>query len=224
MGAFDRKYTDEQKDAVAHAYEDRRVRPASRVADLAARGALEWKGQALDPFQMGDDMVRECAKQLRRKRAGLQTSELAKAEPRDAVEALRRRMVNGADALLSDWERQVKQGKATAEDGVKIARLVRELAAIPGPKEPRKPAPGQHNPETGRNEAGGRTAGLAGSILHAARGETAQNAPHTQHIEGHRDTPGSAGVDAAQHDEDARDAALPGSGASVALLATAQPV
>ena len=226
MGNFDRKYTDDQRDAMAHAYEDRKVRPARLVVELAQRGALEWKGQALDPFQTNDNTVRECAKVLRRKRQGKRTSQLSSLEPRDAIEALRLRLVNAADALLKDWEKEIAKprGDADPERGRQIARLVREVAAMPGPKEPRKPAPGQHNPHTGTNEPGGRTAGLAGQIIHAARGETVRDAPTQQKDKGQstqheaQQSESAAAHDTAQAHDAA--AAQPGSQASAHLLAS----
>lgn len=178
MGNFDRKYTDDQRDAMAAAYEDRRIRPARLVVELAQRGALEWKGQALDPFQTNDNTVRDCAKDLRRKRQGKRTSQLASLEPRDAIETLRVRLVNAADAMLQAFEKDVRRDAGTADPERlrQIMRCVKEAQAIPGKSEARKPRPGIVDPSTGERPTGERTrGGLAGQIIHAARGESARN-------------------------------------------------
>src|SRR5438128_11729572 len=94
MAFPERKYTDEQREALAFAYEDRRIRPARLVVDLAARGELEHDGARLDPFETNANTVRDCARDLRNRRAGETSSQLAHLEPRDAIEALRRRLVN----------------------------------------------------------------------------------------------------------------------------------
>lgn len=185
MASFQRKYTDEQREALCEAYEDRRVRPARRVVELAAAGELTHKGQKVEPFTVGEDYIRDQVRHLRKRRRGLTTSELAQAAPRDAIEILRRRLVNAADAMLADSERDIRRDPKTADPERlrQIARLVREAQAIPGPNEPRKPSPGQK--VEGEREGAPTRHGLAGKILADARrtagGGPAPSAHHPQH-------------------------------------------
>jgi hypothetical protein len=177
---FQRIYTDEQKAAVAEAFEDRRIRPATRVADLAKAGELRYQGQLLDPFNIEEATVRHEARMLRKRRAGQLTSKLSDVPARDAVEQLRRRMVNLADAELTVLERQ-KAGSRNPEIMRQFVRLLRELQAVPGRDEQRKPAPGQRS--DGQREGAETTGGMGGRLLKAHRqseGATAQDAPTPQ--------------------------------------------
>jgi hypothetical protein len=84
--------------------------------------------------------LRSQAAQASRRR---EVNELAKAAPRDAIEALRRRLVNAADAELAAMEKRQKNGKSVpGEELRQVARAVREIAAIPGPSDARPAAPG----------------------------------------------------------------------------------
>lgn len=185
--AFQARYTNAQRAALAHAYEDRRIRPAARVVDMAKRGELEHQGEPLEPFDTNANTVRNFARDLKRRRRGEKTSQLADVEPRDAVETLRRRLVNIADGELTAMEDQ-KAGTRDPERLRQIVRAVREIAALPGPKDPRPAAPGQR--KDGHRDGGETKGGLAGTLLaehrrsHGAAqpkagDETAQNAaPH----------------------------------------------
>src|SRR4051812_37997039 len=103
MSTFQADYTDEQRDALAEAYEDRGIRPAHRVAALAEAGELK-EGLAAFKVKGGANTVRDMARRRRNQRAGRITSELAQMPPRDAIEALRRRLVNAVDAHLAESE------------------------------------------------------------------------------------------------------------------------
>jgi hypothetical protein len=84
------------------------------------------------------------------------------------VEALRRRLVNAADAGVSELERARRgKGGVDFERLRQAARAVREIAAIPGPGEPRPPAPGAT--VNGVRDGGATRGGLAGEILRAHR-------------------------------------------------------
>jgi hypothetical protein len=171
---FEAVYTDDQRDAIAYAYEDRRIRPARRVVELAAAGELEINGRTLEPFTCSQNTVRDFAAKLRKRRAGEKSSELAKAAPRDAIEALRRRLVNAADAELAAMEKRQKNGKSVpGEELRQVARAVREIAAIPGPSDARPAAPGArvNGARDGAETKSGQ--GLAGKILGAHRAATA---------------------------------------------------
>jgi hypothetical protein len=221
MAAFEEKYTDQQRDAIAHAYEDRRIRPARKVVQMAAAGELDYHGEILKPFEATENTVRDLARKLRRARAGETTSQLAHAEPRDAIETLRRRLVNAADAMLTDFERKTKRapGDADPERLRQICRAVREAAAIPGPNDERPKAPGGKT--DGRRNGGETKGGLAGSILAAHRAsedgqtEPAPDASPPHHAPG-TDHPTSDhgehdATPAAEHETEADDDGSPGS-------------
>jgi hypothetical protein len=198
---FEAVYTDDQRDAIAHAYEDRRIRPARRVVELAAAGELEINDRTLEPFTCSQNTVRDFAAKLRKRRAGEISSQLAKAAPRDAIESLRRRLVNAADAELAAIEKRQKNGKSVpGEELRQVARAVREIAAIPGPNDARPAAPGArvNGERDGAETKAGQ--GLAGKILHAHRTATA-GADTAHNASPHADGDGEHGdrEDAAQH-------------------------
>lgn len=175
---FETKYTDEQRDALAHTYEDRRIRPARLVVQLAADGQLEWKGQKLEPFHTTENTVRSLADQLRKSRAGTRSSDLATIPHKDAIEQLRRRLVAAADHILAAEERALKTDprKTEPERLRQIVRVVREAAALPGPNDPRPTAPGRM--KDGEQSGSPTRAGtaLAGKLMAAHRGTTPAHA------------------------------------------------
>jgi hypothetical protein len=217
-GLFESKYTDEQRDAVAFAYEDRKVRPATRVVALAAAGELEHQGEKLPAFTVTENTVRDLASKLRKKRAGIVSSKLAEIAPRDAIEQLRRRLVNAADALLMDYERTLerKASDADPERLRQITRVVREAAAVPGPNDPRPPAPGAK--QQGQREGGETKGGLAGGILHAHRtGQTgaaepaAQTLPPLTPVQGNTDSSNTETHSSTDTTQNTHDDGSPGS-------------
>lgn len=134
------KYSAEQKRAAALAYLDDGIRPARRVRELAATGALELDGEKLPPYEITDDMVRKSAEFLRKERFGLAASKLAQKPNRDAVEALRRRAVSYVDHEMQILERRQKRGRTGAKDHEVMDRLIRmtkNIAALPDHDDPR---------------------------------------------------------------------------------------
>ena len=200
MPAFVEKYTDAQRDAAAHAYEDRGIRPYSRVSQLAAAGELTHNGQKLDPFEMPPNTVADLVRKLRRRRRGEQTSQLAQQPPRDALEALRRRLINLADRELAHEEKR-KPGDVEPEKLRQLVRVARELAALPGPGDPRPTAPGQR--KDGERNGAETKGGLAGKLLSSHRA-TATGSPEAQtvprtHEETHSDTREHSNAQSAAH-------------------------
>jgi hypothetical protein len=68
---FHEQYSHEQREALAVAYAERRIRPARRVVALAAAGELEHNGAPLLPFEAKESTVRTLGSALLRRRAGL---------------------------------------------------------------------------------------------------------------------------------------------------------
>jgi hypothetical protein len=181
---FNERYTEAQREAVARAYVDRHIRPARAVAELARRGELESvDGERLASFEIGESTIRSFAGLLRRRRRGEVRSNLAAASPRDAVEALRVRLVNAADAGLAAVERRQRRehGKTDWEELRQIARAVREISSLPDPSEGRSTAPGLRDPSTGERRGGQTRGGLAPicSALIALRPEDSTGTPET---------------------------------------------
>jgi hypothetical protein len=161
-GAFNPRYSDREREAVVEAYEDRRIRPARRVAELAAAGELEFDGERLEAFEIPVSTVRSLARDARRRRTGEPPSDLLTESPRDAVEALRRQLINTADEMLKAENRK-KPERRDPERVRQIARAAREIASLPGPTDPRPPAPGA---KVGGVRDGGQTrGGVAGALL-----------------------------------------------------------
>lgn len=165
MGKFAEIYTHEQREAAARAYVDLGVKPAHVVSAKAAAGELEYNGRKLDAFTMPAATVRDCARVMRKRRAGELASK-AIDEP-DAVYQLKRRLLSMTEAEITVEERK-KEGTRDGERIRQLARALREAAAIPEKGEPRRPVPGQRDPKTGEHDGGRTDGGLAGAIKKAA--------------------------------------------------------
>lgn len=163
------KYTQCQRDAIATVYTLMDA-TAGRVAQLAAAGELKHPvGARLGPFEVPENTVRSIARRERIRRAATQAAvALVDQPPRDAVERLRQRLIVGVDVELTRIEiEQAAGGRVTGEELRQVARAARELAAIPGPTDPRPPAPGAKvNGVRNGSETRG---GLAGKIMAASR-------------------------------------------------------
>lgn len=166
MPKFAEKWTHEQREAMGIAYVDRGMRPARLVVEAARAGDLEYNGKRLDPFDPPLATVRDNVRHLKRRRAGQVESELATRPPRDAIEALRRRLVSLADRELAAIERD-KAGTADLERLRQVIRCVKEAAALPGPKDPRPRQPGEGASKD--REGSPTTSGLGAQMLQAAK-------------------------------------------------------
>jgi hypothetical protein len=194
--AFDRKYSNEQADAVASAWNDRGIRPAKRVSELAAAGELTTPlGDKLPGFAIPEGTIRSLARHARRRRRGEIRSPLSEAGPRDAIEIMRRRMANMIDGEMAVEERK-RPGTRDAERLRQLNRALLELARLPGPTDPRPLSPAAKDADGKRTEGGAR-GGLAGPMMrdlrsNGAGGQAAQEATHPNHAEGHKDGAGTA--------------------------------
>lgn len=214
MAAFQAKYTPDQREAIASAVIDRGA-SAPRVVELAAAGQLtDTNGTALAPFTVPANTVRSEARKAKKRRQGKAVSELAQAEPRDAVEALRRRLINLGDAMLAAEEKRKPETVDPAR-AREIARYVREAAALPGPKDARPHKPGTR--VNGKQEEGQTRTRIARDLLDAHRVGDGRAKPRngTPTSQEQRDT---GAPQAQQQDEDeaqeTEDDASPGSSGS----------
>ncbi len=194
MGAWQKAYTDDQRDAIEQAWGDRGIRPASRIQTLAADGELTRNGDLIPAFHIPETTIRTIGARYVRSCEGHIRSKLAVQPPGDAVEQLRQRLVNAVNTEIGRIERkQEKRQEVKGEQLRQVARAIREIAAIPGPNDTKRPVqPGQHDPEKGGKTSGATKGGLAGKILASAAQQTpVHNNPHTtdpQHTSNHNDT------------------------------------
>ncbi len=216
MGRIQPKYSDEQREAVAHAYNDRNIRPAAAVVALAASGELTWKGERLAPFTIGESYVRETARRQMKRRAGKRMGPtVADAEPRDAVETLRRRLVIATEGELDAIELAQRRGKPVAGDDLRqLARAIREIAAIPGPTDPRPTtAPGKGATSRKKGGESPTTTGVAGAILRDMEGDTSRRStapPPSTHPPSTGDTRTTDGTPHTTEQQDTGTAGLAG--------------
>ena len=174
VSRWDPVYTDEQRDALARAYEDRRIRPAHRVVSLAEEGTLE---PGLAPFKTSPNTVRHYASELRKRRAGEIASDMAKVSHRDAIDALRIQLLSATEHELRRINRSMRNPKRSEQrekhdaDMLKtLVRTIREAAAIPEKTAPTPPAPGQTDGQGGNTTGKVGSAGkIAGPLLTAHR-------------------------------------------------------
>jgi hypothetical protein len=181
MSKFERRYSDAQIAAAVHCYLDRKIRPARLVLKLAREGNLTGRdGKEVPAFTMGESYFRTLVTGERKRRRGpVKTGGMnSLSNPDDVLEGLRRRMIALADAELGVCERQ-RQGKRDPEHMRQIARLVREVAALPKPGEGRSRTPGKRDENGQRPEGESRNA-MVGALLHAHRRSPATEPPNTQ--------------------------------------------
>jgi hypothetical protein len=201
--AFDRKYSNEQADAIASAWNDRGMRPAKRVQELARAGELtDPTGEKIPGFEIAEGTIRSLARHARRRRRGEIHSPLSEAGPRDAIEILRRRMANMIDGEMAVEERK-RPGNRDVERLRQLNRALLELARLPGPTEPRPLSPAAKDAD-GRRTEGAARGGLAGPMMRdLRRGEAAQNVPNTHtHTNMLSDGGGSPPFERAEEDTD----------------------
>ena len=128
----ERKYSDQQRAALAAAYSQPGVTD-KRVAAMAAAGELvDADGQPLEPFAIPASTVRDIARAERRSAA---RPSLAGVPHGDAIEMLRQRAVDLADAELAAVEAE-QAGKRDAERVRRAIRCVADAARIPAPPPP----------------------------------------------------------------------------------------
>lgn len=138
------------------------------VARAAAGELTHPNGAALAPFAATESAVRSAARRarLRREREAALSS-VAQMAPRDAVERLRQRLCDGIDAEIDRLKLEQAQGRAVCGEPFRqVARAIRELAWLPGPDDPRPPAPGAKR--DGVRQGGETRGGLAAAIIAAA--------------------------------------------------------
>jgi len=183
------KYTDRQRDAVAHAWNVRGIRPASRVVAAAAAGDLELDGERLDAFEISESSVRDLARKDRNRRAGKAAGTLAAGDPLDAIEAIRRRLLGIAEHELAALERGQKAGKPADGEAIRrLAKAAQEIRRIPDRSAPANPRPGARPGE--KHAADAEPAGPDSSTLgDLAAGMTATDHPTEakKRLEGQRD-------------------------------------
>jgi hypothetical protein len=176
MSRFTPKWNDEQKDALVHAYEDRGIRPLTRVLDLARAGELQHQGEPLSPFDMPVQTARAHIKAERKRRLGKARSDVASMRHEDAIDTLRVRLLSAADKLLEKYEKQLAGGRVEPDPERlrQITRAVREAASLPAPGQPRPAKPGRG--ENGKTE-GLTRGGVGAGILSEARAQTRLPSP-----------------------------------------------
>jgi hypothetical protein len=126
MGGFVQKYSDDQREAMVSAKVDRGA-TYPRIVELAAAGELtRSNGEKLAPFEITAMYAGDIIRGEIRRRTGKAATDLAKLPPRDAIEALRRRLLSACDHMLT----------ATAKREAKAIRagdmaLLRDVAETP---------------------------------------------------------------------------------------------
>ena len=176
MSKFERRYSEDQIDACTHAYLDRGIKPKRVILEQAKHGQLKAKdGRTLKPFEMNPASFNTYLATERKRRRGPKFGQGMDAldRPDDVMEGMRRRMIAVANDELAYAERQ-RKGKRDPEHLRQIARLMREVAALPGPKDGRSRQPGSN---TGGQRTDGQSRdGMAGKLLAAHR-----SSPATEH-------------------------------------------
>ena len=161
MADFRRKWTDEQREAVATAHLERRL-SSVRVAQLAAAGDLTRRdGTKLDPFPIPPSSIATIARRTQEKQAKHTESDLARIPHRDAIEQLRIAYITTAERELQAEQRK-KDGTRNLERMRQIGRVLREAVALPARTEPVPTAPGAK--ENGKTNGGKTGGGLALAI------------------------------------------------------------
>lgn len=149
VAGWQRTYDESQRAAIEQAYLDG-MRPVTLICRLGAAGELKHEGQQVAPFEIPVTSARHIGKRAQKRREGKLATELGDLQPKDAIEALRRRLLSLVDHELSRVEKEALKASAKArtpkdiEFIIKLTRATREAAALPGPDDTRLPRkPGQ---------------------------------------------------------------------------------
>lgn len=124
MGRFAPVYTPDQRAAFTRAAVDDQI-PPTRVAEIAAAGEL----YGLEPFTVPVSTIKDYAKKERRRRekAAPKLKDLGNGTA--AADALRRRVLVLADAMLDQADKRRIQRKLTPADFETTSRAVLRIAA-----------------------------------------------------------------------------------------------
>jgi hypothetical protein len=178
----ERRYSQEQRDAVASAFSQPKV-SAKRVAAMAAAGELtDSAGEPLEAFTIPLSTVRDLAREARLGSA--RASKLADAPHGHAIEALRQRTIRMADAELAAIESQ-PDGKRDLERFRQAIRVVADAAKIPVPTNPRptSEAIGDDNGDGGPDTTGGPAGALIAEHRRTATAHDQPTAPAPPELE-----------------------------------------
>jgi hypothetical protein len=194
---FEAVLTQEQRDTVARARADYRL-PGPDIVRRAAAGELKTpEGKVLEPFTVTPEYARSLGAALVRERLGKKDTALSQVPPRDAVEALRIRLVNLADSELNALERQ-RTGKRDLPRMDQAAKVVITIARIPGPKEAPPANPEAHGPDRPPRVGAGGAGALMREFRRSAGTRTNQSGEDPGNGSGPHDggPEGDAGEDA----------------------------
>jgi hypothetical protein len=134
-----RKYSDEQRDAVAAAANTPGL-TARRVRALAGAGELRTsEGRGLEPFEIPENSIRHYARKARL-RPTAEPADAATPTSGDEVRALRRRLLKVANAEMSKLERRSKaDAHITGEEIRQMARALAEIHRLQIPEQRTEP-------------------------------------------------------------------------------------
>lgn len=194
MARFPAKYSTEQREAVALAAVDQRVRPIAKIRAAAQAGELTLRGELVAAFDMPESTIRKEASDLRRRRLGQTVSALAE-EP-DAIERLRKQLITMIEHEMNVTRRDQAAGKVVT--GERLRQLGRALAEAESRERGERQTKAPGSKAGGTRDDSETRGGLAGAILadvrnddqddaHTAGDETATETPTTQHGETQRE-------------------------------------
>lgn len=168
----ERKYDNAQRAAIFAAKFERGL-SYKRISALASEGALDC-----DAFTIGWDYVGRLCRQESRRRLGKAPSAVAALPAADAVEHMRQRLVALVDSELVAATRE-RDGQRDPKRLSDLARVIRDIAAIPGLKDARPDKAAGSNTAGQPRTADAPRSGPVGALLATFR-EQAQNdeSPH----------------------------------------------
>jgi len=196
--SFERKYPPAQRDAITRAWAEG-MRPAARIAALAAAGELE---PDLEPFEIPVHSVRSMgARALRRAR--IERARLAVAP--DAPELMRRRLLGALQIELDRIDAAQRARRPPKDLAVRIretARAAREVSALQAASGASATNASERS-RSGRSRVGGLAAAIvranesgASPALEPAEGDGSEPLPVSElllhpHLEGSREKDGA---------------------------------
>lgn len=183
MGAFQTRYSKEQKEAVAHAFLDRGIRPLAKILTMAQEGQLTLHNRRIEAFEMVAGSAREEIKRERRRRAARVGTGLPSMPHADAMEDARKRLLGVVENELSVMERKQRAKPNTTHiDPATVrewARAMREISHLSPDAETQGRRPGQTASDGSKQEGETRN-GLAADILRDARKPPVPSPPTPQ--------------------------------------------
>lgn len=170
MGQWAMVWSDDERAAIEYAWCDLNIHPRAQIVRMANAGELRSQagGDFVPAFEIPYSSARSIGIAAEQRRIGKNVPDrLLNKHPRDRAHELLNRLSGIVDCELERLEKRQRSHKpASGEEIRQLARAMREIAAVPDPREIRLPrAPGQRETDGTHSPDGATSGGLAAKAV-----------------------------------------------------------